>query len=80
MPLPFPKHFPHIMAACLNLAQFLPSFTFQHKSWLTICKCLWRFRGETGATLHQIGSKKGSDQRRTLYVVDIVFQTARFSS
>lgn len=64
------------MAACLNFAQFLPSFTSQHKSWLTICKSLRRFHGETGATLHQIGSKKGPEQCRTLYVVDVTFLTA----
>lgn len=68
------------MAACLIIAQFLPSFSFQHKSWLTICKSLRRFRGETGATLHQIGSKKGPDHRRTLYVVAVAYLTANFQT
>jgi hypothetical protein len=41
------------MAGCLNLAQFLPTFTIHHKPLVNKTKDLGPIEGASGAGLHQ---------------------------
>jgi hypothetical protein len=57
LPGPFSNLNPPILAACLNLAQFLPSFTKGLNPWMDFNLNLRRFDGRTGAEMYHQGKK-----------------------
>jgi hypothetical protein len=48
---------PPIMAVCLNIAQFLPSFTTQRKNLDKRTQDIGRFHGAVGAAMHHLPGK-----------------------
>jgi hypothetical protein len=58
MPAPCPDVVPHFVTDCLNLAQFVPSFTKSRNRMLQIGKTVWQFLGPTVAGLHQTSGQK----------------------
>ena len=65
MPRPCSNDIPHIMADCLNLAQFVPSFAGCGNRCLRLTVTAWRFRGEGVAGLNQSRDGSGAGSRQT---------------
>lgn len=77
MPPPCSNDIPHIVADCLNLAQFVPSFVNRSNHCLRLSVAAWRFRGEGVAGLNQTRDRSGAGFRqtrgRTQDIVDVGF-------
>jgi hypothetical protein len=63
---------PPILAACLNLAQFLPSFTKGLNPWRHFNLNLGRFDGRTGAEMYHQWKKFRPFFRHLQYIVAAV--------
>jgi hypothetical protein len=63
MPGAYSVDFPPNVAKCLNLAQFLPSFSESRNHSLDQMLQLWRFHGEGVARLKQLSKMKKAAYR-----------------